>query len=80
MVRLTCTKCAGEGHIYKSQFGGNDPDVWPAGKCDACDGGGNEPCANHGCKDDAVAFNDDGEAMCQDCLMSWTMNYAEDRP
>jgi hypothetical protein len=25
-----------------------------------------------------VAFNDDGEALCQDCLISWTLNYAEE--
>ena len=80
MPRLFCSKCAGEGTIYTSRYGGNDPDVYPVGKCDACDGSGDRPCENHGCADVAVGFNDDGEAMCQECLVSWAMNYAEDCP
>ena len=69
MPRLFCSKCAGEGTIYTSRYGGNDPDVYPVGKCDACDGSGDRPCENHGCADVAVGFNDDGEAMCQECLV-----------
>lgn len=72
-MSLPCIKCQGEGRLFKSKYGGNDPDVWDAGKCEACEGSGNQACENHGCPDIAVGFNDDGEALCEDCLMSWTM-------
>lgn len=71
MASLFCQKCAGEGTIYTSRYGGNDPDVYPVGKCEACDGSGSQPCERHGCKENAVGFNDDGEAMCADCLLEW---------
>lgn len=76
MSFIPCIKCQGEGRIFKSKYGGNDPDVWDAGKCEACEGSGEHACDNHGCPETAVGFNDDGEALCQDCLMSWTINYA----
>lgn len=38
---LSCTKCNGEGRIFKSRYGSNDPDVWDAGECDICEGSGN---------------------------------------
>jgi hypothetical protein len=75
---LTCIKCSGEGSIYTSKYGGNDPDVWRTGECDACAGSCNEPCAMRGCAENAVAFNDDGETLCEDCLVEWASNYAED--
>lgn len=78
MGRLFCSKCQGEGSLYGSRYGGNDPDVWRTGKCDACDGSGDEECASRGCKEPAVAFNDDGEALCDDCLLEWMTSYAED--
>jgi hypothetical protein len=78
MLILPCQKCQGEGRIYKSKYGGNDPDVWDSGQCEACEGGGSQQCENHGCPEQAAAFNDDGEALCQDCLMSWTLNYADE--
>lgn len=68
---LHCQKCQGEGTIYTSRYGGNDPDVYPVGKCEVCDGSGNQPCERRGCKESAVGFNDDGEAMCADCLSEW---------
>jgi hypothetical protein len=71
MARLFCSKCGGEGSLYGSRYGGNDPDVWRTGKCDACDGSGDQTCERHGCKECAVGFNDDGEAMCSDCLTEW---------
>jgi hypothetical protein len=67
---LTCSKCSGEGSLYKSKYGGNDPDVWRTGQCDACKGSGNESCALRGCDEKAVTFNDDGEPLCSDCLAS----------
>jgi hypothetical protein len=75
-MRLTCVKCSGEGTIYTSRYGGNDPDVYPVGKCQVCDGSGTEPCASRGCSEDAVAFNDDGEPLCEDCMAEWASNYA----
>jgi len=39
-AKTTCEKCGGEGTLYKSKYGGNDPDVWPIGKCDDCEGSG----------------------------------------
>lgn len=35
-----CSACGGEGKIYTSRYGGNDPDVWPIGECEACEGSG----------------------------------------
>lgn len=74
-MMLPCTKCSGEGRIFKSRYGGNDPDVWDAGQCDVCEGSGNATCDARGCNEKAVAFNEDGEALCEDCLAEWTCNY-----
>lgn len=68
---LTCTRCEGEGSIYASRYGGNDPDVWRVGPCEDCGGSGNMVCEARGCNENAVAFNDDGEALCEDCLFEW---------
>lgn len=68
---LTCTKCAGDGSLYASKHGGNDPDVWRVGTCDECDGSGNARCEARGCSENAVVFNDDGEALCEDCFAEW---------
>lgn len=35
---IPCETCCGEGRIWKSRYGGNDPDVWDAGPCPECDG------------------------------------------
>lgn len=37
-IRVLCEACGGEGKIYTSRYGGNDPDVWPIGPCPECDG------------------------------------------
>lgn len=37
-----CSRCGGEGQLYTSRYGGNDPDVWPIGECPVCDGTGYE--------------------------------------
>lgn len=73
---LPCLKCGGEGRVFKSKYGGNDPDVWDAGKCEVCDGSGNAICETRGCGSKAIAFNDDGEALCEDCLQEWTQEFA----
>lgn len=71
MSILPCIKCQGEGRIFKSKYGGNDPDVWDAGKCEACDGSGSHRCDSRSCDEVAVGFNDNGEALCEDCLAEW---------
>jgi hypothetical protein len=68
---LHCGKCSGEGVLYDSRYGGNDPDVWPTGVCTACNGSGNAICEARGCKEPAVGFTDDGELLCEDCLSEW---------
>lgn len=35
-----CGACGGEGRLYTSRYGGNDPDVWPSGLCPSCKGCG----------------------------------------
>ena len=72
-MNIPCRSCAGEGAIFKSRYGGNDPDVWRAGDCEACEGDGQQRCEARGCSEKAVAFNDDGEALCEDCLAEWAM-------
>lgn len=40
MTYTPCGICGCEGKIYTSRYGGNDPDVWPSGPCEACEGTG----------------------------------------
>ena len=68
---LPCPTCQGEGRIWKSKYGGNDPDVWDAGQCPTCEGAREMRCDVRKCKGWAVGFNEDGEAMCEDCLAEW---------
>lgn len=71
ILAIYCLACGGEGQKYTSRHGGNDPDVWPTGICEACDGSGNQKCEARGCNENAIAFNGDGEALCEDCLAEW---------
>lgn len=77
MLMLPCGACGGEGRIFKSKYGGNDPDVWDAGECEACEGSGSQTCEARSCNEKAVCFNGDGEALCEDCMAEWAANYAE---
>ena len=76
-MMLFCHKCQGEGRKIESRYGGNDPDTYDAGVCEACSGSGHEACHNRGCDEPAIGFDDDGNALCQDCLMEWTMGMHE---
>lgn len=38
VTRQICGHCGGEGMLYTSRYGGNDPDVWPTGECPVCEG------------------------------------------
>jgi len=40
---IHCERCGGEGKLYTSRYGGNDPDVWPIGTCPVCEGSGYTP-------------------------------------
>ncbi len=77
MAILPCSRCGGEGSLYASRYGGNDPDVWRTGKCDVCEGSGNQVCEARGCSEPAIAFNDDGEALCEDCMAEWACTYGD---
>lgn len=76
-MRLTCTECQGEGRKIESRYGGNDPDTYDAGQCEACEGSGNEKCHSRSCTEDAVGFDEDGNALCEDCLMEWVAGMNE---
>ena len=78
MTALVCERCRGEGSLYTSRYGGNDPDVWRTGLCPACNGSGHAKCEGRGCSSVAVGFNDDGEALCSECLADWATEYAGD--
>ena len=69
MAILFCEHCGGEGRIWKSRYGGTDPDVWDAGQCGDCDGSGNRKCEARGCDQDATWLNEDGEALCTECMV-----------
>jgi hypothetical protein len=54
-VRVECEHCE-DGIRWTSRYGGNDPDVWPVGRCETCDGTGRvevvcEWCGDHGATD-----------------------------
>ena len=75
--RIFCGKCGGEGQIYTSRYGGNDPDVWPTGQCDACEGSGDERCSKRSCASPAVGFDEDGDPLCEDCMFEWVESMNE---
>ena len=58
MTRLPCIKCQGEGKTANEQ-------------CEACEGSGNQRCEERSCEEDAVGFDNDGNALCEDCLVEW---------
>lgn len=43
-----CMTCGGDGELYKSLYGGNDPDVWYDRPCEDCHGTGNQYCEHCG--------------------------------
>ena len=49
-LTLTCDDCGGDGSVYRSKFGGNDPDGWLV-RCAYCDGEGTVTprCDGRGC-------------------------------
>lgn len=37
-IRVLCEACGGDGGVWTSRYGGNDPDVWRTGDCPICEG------------------------------------------
>lgn len=62
---ITCTECDGEGSLYASKYGGNDPDVWRTGECTKCRGTGDQPCSKPKCNYRASA-EFEGDFLCLD--------------
>lgn len=54
-------------HCLECDGSGGDDD----GPCAVCDGSGNATCEKRGCTEHAVGFNDDGKALCEDCIAEW---------
>ena len=79
-MSIPCVKCSGNGSLYESRYGGNDPDVWRAGQCDACEDSGNQVCEERGCDEPAVCFDDDGRALCGDCHFEWSQRLLGSNP
>jgi RecJ-like exonuclease len=61
MSQLPCRNCEGSGASCYD------------GECVECHGSGNQKCDNRGCDELAIGFNDDGDALCPDCLTEWAM-------
>jgi hypothetical protein len=73
-IMRICDECDGEGRLWKSRYGGNDPDVSYAGRCEKCHEGTIEVfCEGIGCREPAtemVTFEDGKvEPYCQQCAM-----------
>jgi DnaJ-class molecular chaperone len=60
IIYLPCIKCGGSGSVDEET-------------CEACEGSGNHTCDKRGCRERAVGFDDNGRALCEDCLSEWTM-------
>lgn len=77
-MTIECQICSGEGSIYASRHGGNDPDVYRVGPCEECGGSGSEMCASKGCGNHSVVTNDDGYHLCDGCFTDWLAELVED--
>lgn len=70
---LACEWCRWDGRKWGSRYGGNDPDVWDAGPCDACGGSGEHYCDDCG-KLPAVSFFTERRKtfrLCLGCHIEW---------
>jgi len=77
MVRISCSMCGGEGTKYASRYGGNDPDVYPIGQCEACEGSGDQMCEDCGEVVATHEYQDPRHArnkffVCNACFSEWT--------
>ncbi len=71
-IMTACQTCFGEGKLYTSRYGGNDPDVWCIGKCEACDGEAFVKAHCECCRALAISEHRGPEGqiflLCQECL------------
>jgi hypothetical protein len=66
-LTIICPDCAGEGSLYTSKFGGNDPDVWRTGPCHRCDQTGYAVLqCNHCGQADAIEWFE-ADPLCAAC-------------
>lgn len=73
----SCPECEG-GVIWRSRYGGNDPDVWPV-RCRECDGTGERSvgCEGWRCHSDA-AEHVAGVPYCRVCAEQLRAELAAD--
>jgi hypothetical protein len=69
-----CRACGGEGRVWMSRHGGNDPDVWDAGPCENCGGSGNAWCEECGNDYATLTWHENGREylLCGHCHARWT--------
>lgn len=67
-MRLCCICCSGAGAVEPHHA---DP-------CEDCGGSGNQKCESRGCDEDAIGFDEDGRALCEDCLFELMTEFAHD--
>lgn len=67
-MRIICPDCHGEGSLYTSRYGGNDPDVWRTGPCDRCDRTGYATVQCVYCGEADAVSTVDGECLCAKCV------------
>lgn len=73
-----CRECNGEGRVWASRYGGNDPDVWDAGPCERCQGSGNETCEECGEEYATETWREGGREylLCRQCHDQWAEDAA----
>jgi hypothetical protein len=82
-LTIICTSCAGEGSIFISRYGGNDPDVWDAGPCELCDATGHTFLCCDCCPNPEATEWFQSLALCATCAAEQkadALSMAEDRP
>ena len=67
-LTIACDRCE-DGTRWTSRFGGNDPDVWPVGRCETCDGTGLRTLCCDGCSDPEAVEWFQGGKWCAACAI-----------
>lgn len=81
-MMLPCQKCSGEGReirygmTYEPGCSHAHMGEVDRGVCPYCHGSGTAICEAGGCDEPAIAFDDDGRALCEDCLSDSIMEQA----
>jgi hypothetical protein len=81
---LPCQDCDGEGRVYRSHWGGNDPNGWMV-DCEICEGTGDRGCDGFiretklRCQEMATMTVENGsEGYCAECGARWLKAAGED--